>query len=63
MRFYVKLNTLLDLYPVTLSKDYTGVGGIKVYHSNFGVNFFVKNEEEILELLKSFDTLDKLAEK
>lgn len=62
--FYTKLDTLLTLYPITLSKGISVTStDIMITHDNFEHDFIVKNEEEILELLKSFDTLDKLADK
>ena len=62
--FYTKLNTLLTLYPIKLSKGISVTStDIMITHDNFEHDFIVKCEEEILELIKAFDTLDKLAGK
>lgn len=62
--FYTKLDTLLTLYPITLSKGLSGTPvDIIITHDDFEHDFIVKNEDELLELLESLDTLDKLSEK
>lgn len=62
--FYTKLDTLLTLYPITLSKGLSVTStDIVITHDNFEHYFVVKCEEELLELLESLDTLNKLSEK
>jgi len=62
--FYTKLDTLLTLYPITLSKGISVTStDIVITHDNFEHDFIVKCEDDLLELLESLDTLNKLSGK